>query len=63
MREVIRMQSDGQSRPPRWSSPDEGGHPHAIRGAYHGGPDGAHLMREVIRMQSEGHITEAPMEP
>jgi hypothetical protein len=34
---------------------------HAIRGAYHGGPDGAvaHLMRDVIRMQSEGHITEA----
>jgi hypothetical protein len=37
---------------------------HAIRGAYHGGPDGvAHLMREAISMQSEGHITEAPMEP
>jgi hypothetical protein len=35
---------------------------HAIRGAYHGGPDGAHLMREAISMQSEGHITEAPME-
>ena len=33
---------------------------HAIRGAYHGRPDGvAHLMRDVIRMQSEGHITEA----
>ena len=32
---------------------------HAIRDAYHGGPDGAHLMRDVIRMQSEGHITEA----
>jgi hypothetical protein len=36
---------------------------HAIRDAYHGGPDGAHLMREAISMQSEWlSRRQAPME-